>query len=105
MKYAVISLQGKQYRVEEGQELTVDRLEDKKGDSLKIADVLLFSDGKKVLVGTPTVQDVVVKASVADHVLGEKLRVSKFKAKSRYRKTHGHRQSESVIKIESISVA
>ena len=104
MKYAVIALQGKQYRVEEGQELTVDRMENEKG-TLKISDVLFYSDGKQLLVGTPLIKNVTVKASVADHTKGIKIRVSTFKAKSRYRKTKGHRQAETLIKIESISAA
>jgi large subunit ribosomal protein L21 len=105
MKYAVIAIQGKQYRVEEGQELIVDRLEGKKGDAVKISDVLLFSDGKKILVGSPLVKDITIKATLSDHQSGDKIRVATFKAKSRERKTHGHRQAESVIKIESIAAA
>jgi large subunit ribosomal protein L21 len=76
---------GKQYKVVEGQELTVDRMEDVKDAKISLGEVLLFSDGKKVLVGSPTVKGVTVKATVQDLVKGDKIRVSTFKAKSRYR--------------------
>lgn len=105
MTYAVVSLMGKQYKVVEGQELTVDRMDDLKDAKLTLSEVLLFSDGKKVLVGSPVVKGVTVKATVTDLVKGDKIRVSTFKAKSRYRKTHGHRQAETVLKIESIVAA
>lgn len=103
MKYAIIALQGKQYRVEEGMELTVDRLAEDPDKVLTIADVLLVADGENVVVGQPKVENAKVSAKILKHQRCEKIRVSVFKAKSRYRKTHGHRQEETVVKIEKIS--
>ena len=103
MKYAIIALQGKQYRVEEGVELTVDRLSQDADKVFTIADVLLVVDGENVAVGQPKVANAKVSAKVLKHQRGEKIRVSVFKAKSRYRRTHGHRQEETVVKIEKIS--
>ena len=103
MKYAVIQLQGKQYRVEEGQKLTVDRIAEEPNKKLTIKEVLLVTDGDNTVIGTPYVEGAVVKVTITEHARGEKIRVSTFKAKSRYRKTHGHRQEETTITIDSIS--
>ncbi len=103
MKYAIIQLQGKQYRVEEGQKLTVDRIAEDPKKKIVIKDVLLYTDGTKTLIGTPKVEGVTVQATVEEHARAKKIRVSTFKAKSRYRKTHGHRQDETTLTIDSIS--
>ena len=103
MKYAVIQLQGKQYRVSEGDEFVVDRLTQAEGDKFTITDVLLLVDGDKKEIGQPTVKDAKVKCEVLANNKGEKIRVAKFKAKSRYRKVQGHRQLQSVIKVVSIN--
>jgi len=68
---------------------------------LKI-DILLYSDGSKAVIGDPEVKGVSVKASVLEEKLGKKVRVARFKKKSRYKKVKGHRQPVSVIKIEKI---
>jgi len=103
MKYAIIQLQGKQYQVSEGDELIVDRLEKVEGDKFDVTDVLLFVDGDKKLIGQPIVKDVKVSCEVVVNNKGEKIRVAKYKAKSRYRKVIGHRQLQSVLKIVKIA--
>jgi len=98
-KYAIIKLGGKQFMVKEGDRFSVER---QAGVKL---DVLLFSDGKNVLVGSPNVEGVEVKAEILKNV-GErarKIRVGRFRNKSRYRKIKGHTQPMSMIKINSIS--
>lgn len=103
MSYAIIQLQGKQYMVREGDTLVVDRLENEAGTDLKVTDVLLVGSDKKSSVGGPTVQGATVTLKVNEHVKGEKIRVFKYKSKSRYRKTQGHRQLQSTLTVASIS--
>jgi|CXWL01.1.fsa_nt_gi large subunit ribosomal protein L21 len=99
-KYAVLKIKGKQYKVAEGMELLVDKLNDTKVE----AEVLLFSDGKNVKVGKPKVSDVkVVFKVLKDEEKGEKIEIYKYKSKSRYRKHTGFRPKYSRILVEKIS--
>ena len=102
MKYAVVALKGKQYKVTEGMKLTVDRVDAKEGDNLAIQDVLLVADEKNSSIGTPNVDGATVNFAVVSHGRGVKIRVSTFKAKSRERKTIGHRQEETLLEVKSI---
>lgn len=102
MKYAVISISGKQQLVGEGEKLQVDRLDAKEGDTLQIKDVLLVVDGEPK-IGTPLVEGATVTAKVLSHERGEKIRVATFKAKSRQRKVRGHRQALTTVEIVSIN--
>ncbi|MDD3998756.1 MAG: 50S ribosomal protein L21 [Patescibacteria group bacterium] len=100
MKYAVIAISGSQYKVEENQVITVDKLD----PSVKsTSDVLLIIDEDKVKVGNPTVKGASVDFESVRDYQGEKLRVSTFKAKSRYRKTKGFRAQLTDIKITKIN--
>src|SRR5689334_21249263 len=101
MEYAVLRTGGKQYKVQLGDVITVDKIAgDKK--SLVFEDILLAVSGDKVKVGKPILKGVKVSATLLENVRGEKIRVMKFKAKSRYRKTTGFRAELSVIQIEKI---
>lgn len=102
MKYAVIQLAGKQYKVSEGEELTVNSLNQKNDAEIEVNDVLLSADGAKISVGTPMVKNAMVKLKVVSNQKGDKLRVAKYMAKSRWRKTHGHRQVLTTVKVVSI---
>ena len=97
---AVIRSGGKQYLVEKGQTLEVELLNGAK-KTLEL-EALLVIDGDKVSVGKPVVKDIKVKAEVLGETKGDKLKVMKFKAKKRVKKTTGHRQHYSQIKITSI---
>ena len=97
-KYAVIKLGSKQYLVHEGDEIELERQK----SPLKI-DVLLYADESDVLIGNPYLSAVSVKTSVLEEKLGKKVRVARFKKKSRYDKVKGHRQPISVVKIDKIS--
>lgn len=100
MKYAVIAISGSQYKVEENQVITVDKLD----PSIKsTSDVLLIVDEDKAKVGNPTVKGASVDFESVRDYQGEKLRVSTFKAKSRYRKTKGFRAQLTDIKITKIN--
>lgn len=101
MKYAIISLQGKQYRVEEKQLLTVDHLAGEVGTTIE-PEVLLYNDGQ-VQVGQPTVAKVKVTLKVVEQGKDAKLRVFKYKSKSKYHKTIGHRQQ--ITNLEVVSIA
>lgn len=101
--YAVIKTGGKQYRVEPGQTIRVEKLDGDKGTKLDIADVLLVADGDKVRVGTPTVAGVKVAAEIVAQEKGEKLLVFKFRRRKAYRRKNGHRQQYTALKITGIN--
>lgn len=102
MKKAIIATGGKQYVVAEGQTLSIERL---KSDKPSVTfEALLVVDGEKTTVGTPTVKGVTVKAKVVDaEARAEKVTAIRYKAKKRVHKVHGHRQQQTVIKIDSIA--
>lgn len=102
-KYAVIQVAGHQYKVTEGEVITVDRLESPENKPLVISDVLLVSDGSKIQVGAPLLEKAKVTCEVVSHQKDDKIRVATFKAKSRYRKVRGHRQAISVLRVTSIA--
>ena len=99
--YAVVEINGKQYRAEKGITLSVDRFDAEKGSSVSFDKVLLLS-GDTVKVGAPYVTGVSVRAVVQDEVKGDKIIVFKYKPKKDYRRTHGHRQSYTVVQVEEI---
>ncbi|MBU0534931.1 MAG: 50S ribosomal protein L21 [Patescibacteria group bacterium] len=98
-KYAVIKFASKQFLVQEGDVIELERQK----IPLKIS-VLMYRDGSKRLVGEPELKEVSVKAVVLEEKLGKKVRVARFKKKSGYEKVKGHRQPMSIIKIEKISI-
>jgi large subunit ribosomal protein L21 len=98
-KYAVIRLGGKQYKVEEGAEILVDKMTDTKA----LPEVLLVSDGDKVQVGAPVLGDAKVGIKVlVDMEKGEKIEIYKFKSKSRYKRHTGFRSQHTRLLVESI---
>ncbi len=102
MSYAVIQLTGKQYKVSEGEKLTVGRLTAKEGETITVTDVLLTSKGENTVVGTPLVAGASVTLKVMLHDRAPKIRVAKFKAKSRYRKVQGHKQPQTQVEVVAI---
>lgn len=98
-KYAVVRIGGKQYRVSEGDEILVDKLEDSKKVS---AEVLLLADGEKVTVGKPTLKTEVKLKVLTPLEKGEKVEIYKFKAKSRYKRHTGFRAQYTRLLIEKI---
>jgi large subunit ribosomal protein L21 len=101
--YAVVTTGGKQYRVEAGSELIVERLAAEPGASVTFDRVLLVGDGDAVTVGTPTVDGASVSGTVIGEQLGPKLVIFKFKQKVKYRRTNGHRQHMTRVRIDEIS--
>jgi large subunit ribosomal protein L21 len=100
MAYAVIRTGGKQYRVEEGTTLFVERLRADEGDTIDLEPLLIAGDGDPQLGGD--LDGVVVQAEVIGHVRGPKLRVFKFKPKRGYKRRTGHRQELTRIRVTSI---
>ena len=98
MTYAIISLGGKQYRVQEGEKLLVDRLATEEGKTLT-PDVLLFGDDKKTEYAP---KGVTVTARVVGHVKGEKIRIGKYRRRTGYKRHTGFRASLSELQIETI---
>ncbi|MBS1846040.1 MAG: 50S ribosomal protein L21 [Actinobacteria bacterium] len=98
--YAVIESGGKQYKVEEGTTLLVDRLDAKDGDKVSLRPVL-FRDGD-VIVGAKDLAKVKVEAKVAEHLRGPKIKVFKYKAKKGYRKRAGHRSELTRLEVTSL---
>ena len=101
--YAVIMTGGKQYRVEEGDSLRVERLDAEEGAEIELDRVLLVADGEQVVVGTPFVEHGKVAATVRQHGRAKKIKVVKFKRRKNYLRQHGHRQSFTELRIESIT--
>lgn len=100
--YTVIKTGGKQYLVRDGMEITVDLMNNKKSDKVKLEALLKFDDeGKTFELGAPFLKDKVT-AEVIDNVLGEKIRIARFKAKSRERKVRGFRSKLTKLKIVKV---
>ncbi|MDQ2853578.1 MAG: 50S ribosomal protein L21 [Chloroflexota bacterium] len=100
--YAVVSSGGKQYRVEAGSLLTLEKLDGEPGASISFDRVLLIGDGDEVTVGTPVVPGASVSATVIGEALGPKLVIFKFKQKVKYRRRNGHRQHLTQVRIDTI---
>ena len=100
--FAIVTIAGQQFKVSEGQEIFVHRLEGAAGDSVSFSDVLMTINGDNVTVGTPTV-NATVSATVVEHLKGDKVIVFKKKRRKGYRKKNGHRQSLTKLKIDSIA--
>ena len=98
--YAIIVTGGKQYKVEVGSEIMVEKLDNEIGTNVQF-DVLMIADGENVRIGIP-VLDVKAQAEVLEHGKGKKVIVFKYKPKKDYRKKQGHRQPYTKVKILSI---
>jgi large subunit ribosomal protein L21 len=100
--YAVVRSGGKQYRVEVGSKIDVEKLQAAEGDRVELPEVLLLADGGQVTAGNPTVAGAKVTAQVVEQGRGPKAVIFKYKAKVRYRRRTGHRQPYTRLAIEEI---
>jgi len=100
--YALVEILGKQYKVEVGQTLLVDRINQEVGTELEYPTVLALVDGEKVKFGAPYVEGAKVVASLESEIKGDKVKVYKFEKRKGYRKTQGHREKFSMIKVNKI---
>ena len=102
MRFAIVESGGKQYRAVEGRTIEVDRLPAEAGNKFDFERVLLMSDGEDILVGMPTVSDILVKVTVVDHVKGPKIDRFKYRPKKRIRVRGGHRQQYTRLMVDFI---
>ncbi len=100
--YAVIRSGGKQYRVSEGGSLRVEKLPGEVGSSITLDDVLMIGGGDDVKVGTPKVDGAQITGTIVAQGRGEKIRIFKMKRRKGYRRTHGHRQDYTEIRVDQI---
>ena len=100
--YAVIETGGKQYRVEPGETVLVERLDGQPGEDVEFGDVLLIADDDSVSVGRPRVDGAKVTGEIVQHGLGKKLIVYKFHRRKDYRRKNGHRQVYTAVKIHDV---
>ena len=103
--YAVVKTGGKQYRVQEGDVLRVEKLPGDIGAEIAFDDVLLFSDGENLQVGTPNLDNIAVSGRIVEQGKARKILVFKYKRRKRYRRKQGHRQPFTAIKIDSIQAS
>jgi large subunit ribosomal protein L21 len=100
--YAVVATGGKQYKVQEGDVLRIEKLAGQVGDEVAFDQVLLVGEGDSVRVGRPLIEGASVKASIVEQDKSKKILVFKFKRRKRYRRKQGHRQPFTAIKINTI---
>lgn len=100
--FAVIRSGGKQYRVQEGDILQVEKLDTEEGQKVVFEEVLLIEDGEKTLIGTPFIETAQVRADVIENFKDKKIIVFKKKRRKQYKRKRGHRQELTRVKIEEI---
>lgn len=101
---AVVSIAGQQFKVEQGNEIFVHKLNAGEGDKVTFDEVLMVAGDSSETIGTPTIAGAVVSATVLNHQKGDKVIVFKKKRRKGYRVKNGHRQSFTKIKIDAITV-
>jgi large subunit ribosomal protein L21 len=101
--YAVIKTGGKQYRVQAGDVLVVEKLDGEVGAEVAFQDVLMVGEGADVTVGAPLVEGAVVNATLIETRKGEKVKIFKKIRRQGYRRTKGHRQLESVLRVTAVA--
>ena len=101
--YAVVRTGGKQYRLGVGDSVKVEKLPDEVGNIVELSQILMVSDGGEVKVGTPLVTGASVKAEIVGHGRNKNIRVFKMKRRKKYRRTQGHRQAFTQLKVTEIN--
>jgi large subunit ribosomal protein L21 len=101
--YAVIESGGKQYKVQPGDTVVLEKLAGGVGDAVAFDRVLLVADETQVAVGRPVVEGAKVSGEIVEHGLGEKLIVYKFRRRKNYRRKTGHRQAYTAVKINQVT--
>lgn len=100
--FAVVDILGQQFKVFEKTDIFVHRLDHKEGSTVNFDKIYLFYDGKKTFIGSPLVNNIIVKAKILKHLKGDKVIVFKKKRRKGYKVKNGHRQSLTQISIQSI---
>jgi len=100
--YAVVSTGGKQYRVQKGETLRVEKIPGEVGSKVTFDKVLMVADGENIRVGQPLLEKAAVQASIVEQDKAKKILVFKYKRRKRYRRKKGHRQPYTAIRIDGI---
>lgn len=103
--YAVIKTGGKQYRVQAGDLLVVEKLDGEPGSEVAFGEVLMLGEGEAVTIGAPLIEGAVVTGALLETRKGEKVKIFKKIRRQGYRRTRGHRQTESVVRVTSVAGA
>lgn len=101
---AIVEIGSHQYKVKTGDIISVEKLSSAKGDKFTLDQVLVYSDADKTVFGAPFVDGAKVEVENLDTIKDEKIRIARFRAKSRYRKLKGHRQQKTQLKVLSVSI-
>jgi len=101
--YAVLATGGKQYKVEQGDILRIEKIPGDVGASVSFDKVLMFSDGENIRVGTPLLDGISVSGHIVEQDKAKKILVFKYKRRKNYRRKQGHRQPFTAVKIDSIT--
>jgi len=101
--YAVVSTGGKQYKVQEGEVLRIEKIPGDVGDTASFDRVLMVSDGENVSIGQPVLDNVAVDGHIVEQGKAKKILVFKYKRRKRYRRKQGHRQQYTAVKIDRIN--
>ena len=102
--YAVVSTGGKQYRIQEGDILRVEKIPGEVGTPITFENVLLYSDGEKISIGQPVLENISVNGHIVEQGKAKKIIVFKYKRRKRFRRKQGHRQQFTAVKIDKIEV-
>ena len=100
--YAIIASGGKQYKIQEGEILRVEKISGEVGAPVSFDRVLMFSDNENVSIGRPVLDNIVVRGHIIEQGKANKIIVFKYKKRKGYRRTQGHRQQFTAVKIDSI---
>jgi large subunit ribosomal protein L21 len=103
--YAVVNTGGKQYKVQQGEILRVEKIPGDIGSPVTFDRVLMFSDGENISIGQPVLDDVSVEGHIVEQGKASKIIVFKYKRRKRYRRKQGHRQEFTAVRIDSIKAA
>ena len=101
--YAVVNTGGKQYKVQQGEILRVEKIPGEIGSPVTFDRVLMFSDGENVNIGQPVLENIAVEGHIVEQGKAKKIIVFKYKRRKRYRRKKGHRQEFTAVQIDSIT--
>ena len=105
MMHAVVKTGGKEYRISKGDVIRVEKMDGKVGDQVTMKDILMVSDEGQVQVGNPLLANAMITGEIVQQVKGEKILTYKMKRRKNYRRTKGHRQTYTYIRVNEISLS
>ena len=100
--YAVVNTGGKQYKVQKGETLRIEKIPGEVGSSVTFDRVLMVADGENIRIGQPVLENVAVQAQIVEQDKAKKILIFKYKRRKRYRRKNGHRQPFTAIRIDGI---